>query len=169
LGLLARVVFSRQVSVTVGPPFSTIDESCFDRGLNDSAFRIDHPKHGWLEPQFGAEATADSWFGQHPNTSIVSDTHWRWHYDWRDNQMRPNGMADFTITGLPDDLRAAVEAAARADGKSVDEVAIAALKRGMGQRALDRLNPRAAVQRAGKNDDEIEEIVTSAIQQVRGG
>jgi plasmid stability protein len=36
-------------------------------------------------------------------------------------------MADFTITGLPDDLRAAVEAAARADGKSVDEVAIAAL------------------------------------------
>jgi hypothetical protein len=52
-------------------------------------------------------------------------------------------MADFTITGLPDDLRAAVEAAARADGKSVDEVAIAALKRGMGQRALDRLNRRA--------------------------
>lgn len=51
-------------------------------------------------------------------------------------------MADFTITGLPDDLRAAVESAARADGKSVDEVAIAALKRGMGQRALDRLNRR---------------------------
>jgi plasmid stability protein len=40
-------------------------------------------------------------------------------------------MADFTITGLPDDLRAAVEADARADGKSVDEVAIAALKQGM--------------------------------------
>jgi plasmid stability protein len=77
-------------------------------------------------------------------------------------------MADFTITGLPDDLRAAVEAAARADGKSVDEVAIAALKRGMGQRALDQLNRRAGVQRAGKSDEEIEEIVTSAIQQMRG-
>jgi len=76
-------------------------------------------------------------------------------------------MADFTITGLPNDLRAAVEAAARADGKSVDEVAIAALKRGMGQRTLDRLNRRAGVQRAGKSE-EIEEIVTSAIQQVRG-
>jgi len=59
-------------------------------------------------------------------------------------------MADFTITGLPDDLRAAVEAAARADGKSVDEVAIAALKRGMGQRALDRLNRRAGLQRADR-------------------
>jgi hypothetical protein len=77
-------------------------------------------------------------------------------------------MADFTITGLPDDLRAAVEAAARADGKSVDEVAIAALKLGMGQRALDRLNRRTEVQRAGKSDKEIEDIVSSAIQQVRG-
>jgi hypothetical protein len=77
-------------------------------------------------------------------------------------------MADFTITGLPDDLRAAVEAAARADGKSVDEVAIAALKRGMGQRALGRLKRRTEVQRAGKSDEEIEEIVASAIQQVRG-
>jgi hypothetical protein len=77
-------------------------------------------------------------------------------------------MADFTITGLPDDLRAAVEAAARADGKSVDEVAIAALKLGMGQRALDRLNCRTEVQRAGKSDEEIEDIVASAIQQVRG-
>jgi hypothetical protein len=39
----------------------------------------------------------------------------------------------------------------------------------MGQRALDRLNRRAGVQRAGKSDEEIEEIVTSAIQQVCGG
>jgi hypothetical protein len=77
-------------------------------------------------------------------------------------------MADFTITGLPDDLRAAVEAAARSDGKSVDEVAIAALKLGMGQRALDRLNRRAEVRRAGKSDEEIDEIVGSAIHQMRG-
>jgi len=50
-------------------------------------------------------------------------------------------MEDFTITGLPDDLRTAVEAAAHADGKSVDETAIAALKRGMGQRALEAPGP----------------------------
>jgi len=77
-------------------------------------------------------------------------------------------MADFTITGLPDDLRAAVEAAARADGKSVDEVAIAALQLGMGQRALDRLNRRTEIRRAGKSDEEIDEIVGSAIHQMRG-
>lgn len=77
-------------------------------------------------------------------------------------------MADFTITGLPDDLRAAVEAAARADGKSVDEVAIAALQLGMGQRALDRLNRRTDMRRAGKSDEEIDEIVGSAIHQMRG-
>jgi hypothetical protein len=77
-------------------------------------------------------------------------------------------MGDFTITGLPDDLRAAVEAAAVADGITVDEVAISALKKGVGQRALDRLNRRADVRCAGKSDDEIDEIVGSAIQQMRG-
>jgi hypothetical protein len=77
-------------------------------------------------------------------------------------------MGDFTITGLPDDLRIAVEAAAQADCKSVDEVAIAALKRGMGQRALDRLNRRTEVRRAGKTDEEIAEIVGSAISEARG-
>jgi hypothetical protein len=77
-------------------------------------------------------------------------------------------MADFIITGLPDDLRAAVEAAAVADDMTVDEVAIAALKMGMGQRALGRLNRRAEGRRVGKSDEEIEEIVDSAIQQMRG-
>ena len=77
-------------------------------------------------------------------------------------------MGDFTITGFPDDLRAAVEAAAQADGVTVDEVAIAALKKGVGQRALDRLSRRADVRRAGKSDEEIDEIVGSAIQQMRG-
>jgi len=64
------------------------------------------------------------WLGRlHPTRATVVrqgkvpiDTRWRWHYDSRDNEMRPNGMADFTITGLPDDLRAAVEAAARDKG-----------------------------------------------------
>lgn len=77
-------------------------------------------------------------------------------------------IGDFIITGLPDDLRVAVEAAALADGKSVDEVAIAALKKGRGQRALDRLNRRAEVRRSGKGDEEIQEIVGSAISEVRG-
>ena len=77
-------------------------------------------------------------------------------------------MAEFTITGLPEDLRAAVEAAAQADGKSVDEVAIAALKKGMGQRAIDRLQRQAAPRRAGKSDDEIEAIVDAAIHDLRG-
>jgi hypothetical protein len=54
-------------------------------------------------------------------------------------------MGDFTITGRPDDLRAAVEAAAQADGITVDEVAITALKKGIGQRALDQLTRRADV------------------------
>ena len=40
-------------------------------------------------------------------------------------------MGDFTITGRPDDLRAAVEAAAQADGITVDEVAITALKKAL--------------------------------------
>jgi hypothetical protein len=61
-----------------------------------------------------------------------------------------------------------VEAAAVADGITVDEVAISALKKGIGQRALDRLKHRADVRRAGKSDDEIDEIVGSAIQQMRG-
>jgi hypothetical protein len=96
------------------------------------------------------------------------DARSRWRYRWRDNKARLLAMGDFTITGLPDDLRSAVEAAAQADGKSVDEVAIAALKRGLGQRALDRLNRRAEVRRAGKTDEEIIEIVGSAISEARG-
>jgi hypothetical protein len=52
-------------------------------------------------------------------------------------------MGDFTITGRPDDLRAAVEAAAQADRITVDEVAITALKK-----ALD--SARSTSSRAGR-------------------
>jgi hypothetical protein len=75
---------------------------------------------------------------------------------------------DFRIVGLPDELRDAVEAAAQADGKSVNEIAIDALKRGLAQRTLDRLKHRADIRRAGKSDEQIEEIICSAISEVRG-
>jgi hypothetical protein len=38
----------------------------------------------------------------------------------------------------------------------------------MGQRALERLNSRTAARRNGKSDEQIEQIVDSAIAEVRG-
>lgn len=77
-------------------------------------------------------------------------------------------MGDLTTSGVPDDLRLAVETAAQADGKSVDEIANDALKRRLGQRALDRLKRRSEANRTGKSDEEIEAIVSSAISELRG-
>jgi hypothetical protein len=77
-------------------------------------------------------------------------------------------VGDFKILGFPDDLRDAVVSAAQAEGKSVDEIAIAALKRGMAQRTLDRFARRAEVRRAGMTEEQIDDIVDQAVQQSRG-
>jgi hypothetical protein len=69
---------------------------------------------------------------------------------------------------VPDDLRQAVEAAAQADGKTVDEIGIEALKPRLARRALERLNREAEGRREGKSDEEVAAIIERAISDVRG-
>jgi hypothetical protein len=68
---------------------------------------------------------------------------------------------------VPDDLRQAVEAAAQADGKTVDELGVEALKQHLARRALDRLKREAEKRRGGKTDAEVEAIVERAVSEHR--
>jgi hypothetical protein len=78
------------------------------------------------------------------------------------------GVGDFKILGVPDDLRDPVVSAAEAERKSVNGIAITALKHGIAQRSLDRVARRAEVRRAGMTDEQIDEIVDQAVQPSRG-
>ena len=68
---------------------------------------------------------------------------------------------------LPDDLRQAVESAAQADGKTVDNLTVEALEKHLGRRGLERLRREAERRRRSLTDDQVEGIVEQAIAEVR--
>lgn len=69
----------------------------------------------------------------------------------------------------PEELVAQAHAAAEADGKTVDEVASEVLQRHLTYRALDRFKREAELRRRGRSDDQIEQLVERAIDDVRSG
>jgi len=73
---------------------------------------------------------------------------------------------DIRIT-VPDELREAMESAARAEGRTVDEFAVTAFKREIARRFLANIKRDAEARRQGKSDEEIEEIVDRAVHEVR--
>jgi predicted transcriptional regulator len=68
---------------------------------------------------------------------------------------------------IPDDLRQAVESAAQADGKTVDALAVEALKKHLGRRGLERLKREAESRRKNLTDEQVREIVEQAIAETR--
>jgi len=68
---------------------------------------------------------------------------------------------------VPDDLRQAVEAAARTDGKTIDEIGVEALQRHLARRALERFKREGEGRRKGNSDEEVEAIIERAIGDVR--
>lgn len=76
-------------------------------------------------------------------------------------------MASDIKISVPDDLRQAVEAAARTDGKTIDEIGVEALRRHLARRALERLKQQGEGRRKGKSDEEIAAMIERAIGDVR--
>jgi hypothetical protein len=68
---------------------------------------------------------------------------------------------------IPDDLRQAVESAAQADGKTVDDLAVEALKKHLGRRGLERLKREAERHRKDLTEEQVEGIVEQAIAETR--
>ena len=68
---------------------------------------------------------------------------------------------------LPDDLREAVENAAKADVKTVDELTTAALQEMLAQRLLDKFKRRGELNAQGKSEEEIEGMVENAVTESR--
>jgi hypothetical protein len=74
---------------------------------------------------------------------------------------------DIRIT-LAGRLGQAVEDAARAEGKSVNELAAEVLRQDIARRAMSRLNRQAALRRCGMTEEEIERVVDRPIAETRG-
>jgi hypothetical protein len=56
---------------------------------------------------------------------------------------------------------------ARAEGKTVDQLASEALTRELGRRALDRFGTEGELRRQGRTDDDVDRTVEAAITEVR--
>jgi hypothetical protein len=70
---------------------------------------------------------------------------------------------------LPEQLLAEVEAAARAPGKSVDELAEQAMKRELARLFWEKNKRESIFRRGNKTDEQLEDIVNSAIAEIRRG
>jgi hypothetical protein len=70
---------------------------------------------------------------------------------------------------IRDALADAMESAAKADGKTVDELAVEAVQRHLAHRTLENFKIRAEAQRRGMTDDNVESVVERAIREVRSG
>ena len=75
-------------------------------------------------------------------------------------------MKEFKII-FPDDLGQAVEKAAQAEGKTVDEVITEAMKRDLGRRFLDKLKREGEARRGNMTDEEVERVVENGIAESR--
>ena len=56
---------------------------------------------------------------------------------------------------------------AKAEGKTVDELATEALRRDLARRTFDRITSEAEIRRRGMSDEEVETVVQNAIQESR--
>jgi predicted transcriptional regulator len=77
-------------------------------------------------------------------------------------------MATQNSIHVSDELLAALEAKAAAEGTTVDALAEDALRRHLAQRTLDRLTGERDRRRGRMSDAEVEETVERAVSQVRG-
>lgn len=68
---------------------------------------------------------------------------------------------------LPEDLQSQMEAAARAEGKTVDELAAEVLQHHLAQKSLERFQRQGDARRRGMCDEQIENIVEQAIIEYR--
>jgi predicted transcriptional regulator len=75
---------------------------------------------------------------------------------------------DLTIK-VPDELRAAMESAARSEGKTVDDLAVEAMQKHLARRFLERMKREAEVRRGNMTDEAVEEVVDRAIHDYRSG
>lgn len=78
-------------------------------------------------------------------------------------------MATDIRISLPDDLRQAIEAAAKAEGKTVEELAQLAMQRDVAQRTLDRLQREGEGRRHGMTDQDVELAIENAVTDYRRG
>jgi predicted DNA-binding protein len=69
---------------------------------------------------------------------------------------------------LPDDLQIQLDAAARAEGKTVDQLTAEVLERHFAHRSLERFKRDGEMRRRGMSDEQVERIVDQAITEVRG-
>ena len=76
-------------------------------------------------------------------------------------------MASQIRITVPGDLGAAVENAAREEGKTVDELAVEALQRELARRGLNRLKNKAEIRRRGMTDESVDNAVEQAIAKIR--
>jgi hypothetical protein len=65
---------------------------------------------------------------------------------------------ELTIS-LPDELQGQVEAAALAEGKTMDELAAELLQRHLDRRSLERFKQRGDLRRQGMSDDQVQNVV----------
>ncbi len=68
---------------------------------------------------------------------------------------------------LPDSLLAELRGIAEAEGKSVDELTVEALRRFVAAQALEQFRVRAEARRRGMTDAQVEDAVERAVQDVR--
>jgi predicted CopG family antitoxin len=68
---------------------------------------------------------------------------------------------------LPDDVYERVQRQAKAEGKTVDEMAAEYLQKELGRAAMERLSRRAAIKRGNMTEVEVEAIVDKAVKETR--
>jgi hypothetical protein len=68
---------------------------------------------------------------------------------------------------VPSDVREAMENVTRAEGTTIDELAVSAFKHEISRRFLEKIKREGHARRAGKSDEEVAEIVDRAISEVR--
>lgn len=68
---------------------------------------------------------------------------------------------------VPEDLGRAAETAARAEGKTIDQLATEALRRELARRTLSGLRSQGELRRRGMTDEQVESAVEQAIAEVR--
>ena len=69
---------------------------------------------------------------------------------------------------LPDDLQSQLDAAARAEGKTVDQFTAEVLQRHFARRSLERFKRDGDIRRRGMSEEQVQRVVDQAITEVRG-
>jgi hypothetical protein len=75
-------------------------------------------------------------------------------------------MASPNVT-VPEELLERAQAAAAAEGKTVDELTTEALKKHIAQRTLARLKRQAEAESPGMSEEQIESIIARAVHESR--